>query len=359
MSPPLLARLQHQYHGFQLAVDLQLPASGISAFFGASGSGKTTLLRCIAGLQQATQGYVEVNGQIWQDSQQKLFLPPHRRALGYVFQEANLFPHLNVGDNLRYGLKRVSQPLSSLDWQQLLDLLGIAHLLDRYPLHLSGGERQRVAIARALATQPQILLMDEPLASLDYARKQEILPFLLKLHQQLKIPLLYVTHDPHEVARLADYVVILRDGQVVAAGSLSETLRHLQLAVGTEPLLTSVWNGVVTAQDGENYLTEVDCAAGRLSLPQIDAAINDIVRVQIEARNVSISLEKPPASSILNVLPAKITALTEMQNGQMNVQLHLNNELLLAQITCKSAYYLNLHSNRNVYVQIKASSLSI
>ena len=198
------ARFKLDWPGFTLDVDLDLPARGITALFGHSGSGKTTLLRCIAGLERAPQGQLEVLGETWQDSRQ--WLPTHQRSLGYVFQEASLFPHLTVLGNLRYGLKR-SSDAQRVSLDQAIELLGINHLLERKPDRLSGGERQRVGMARALALSPRLLLMDEPLAALDLKRKQEILPYLERLHAELEIPVLYVSHSPDEVARLADHIV--------------------------------------------------------------------------------------------------------------------------------------------------------
>jgi len=196
--------------GFSLDVDLALPTRGVTALFGHSGSGKTTLLRCIAGLERAPQGRLIVNGEVWQDEQR--WVPTYKRPIGYVFQEPSLFSHLSVISNLRYGLKRMSdEQRVSLD--QAIDLLGIGHLVDRKPDRLSGGERQRVGMARALAVSPRLLLMDEPLAALDLKRKQEILPYLERLHDELDIPVLYVSHSPDEVARLADYLVAMEDGR--------------------------------------------------------------------------------------------------------------------------------------------------
>jgi molybdate transport system ATP-binding protein len=220
MTTPIHARFDLDYSEFRLAVDLVLPGSGVTVLFGHSGSGKTTLLRCIAGLQQAAKGFLQINGEVWHDSERGVFLPTHKRSLGYVFQEANLFPHLSVKGNLQFGLKRTGQ--TGADLTHILELLGIVHLLDRMPDRLSGGERQRVAIARALALNPKVLLMDEPLAALDFKRKQEILPFLERLHRELHIPLLYVTHSQQEVAQLADQLVILDEGRVLASGPLSE-----------------------------------------------------------------------------------------------------------------------------------------
>jgi molybdate transport system ATP-binding protein len=223
----ITARFQLNYDRFKLDVDLTIPSSGITVLFGHSGSGKTTLLRCIAGLQQAPYGFLRVNGNVWQDSERNIFLPTYKRSLGYVFQEANLFPHLTVAANLQFGLKRIGQSSGAVKLQEIVELLGIKQLLERLPTSLSGGERQRVAIARALVLNPEILLMDEPLVSLDFKRKQEILPYLSQLHQQTHIPILYVTHSQQEVTHLANYVVVMEEGHVLASGTLAETLSCL------------------------------------------------------------------------------------------------------------------------------------
>jgi molybdate transport system ATP-binding protein len=218
------ARFKLDYTGFTLDVDLDLPSHGVTALFGHSGSGKTTLLRAIAGLERVPGGYLAVNGEVWQDDEQGIFLPTHQRPLGYVFQEASLFAHLNVRRNLEYGLKRVPEQQRRVSLDKAIELLGIGHLQERMPNALSGGERQRVGIARALAVSPQLLLMDEPLAALDLKRKGEILPYLERLHDELDIPVLYVSHSPDEVARLADHLVLMENGQVLASGALTETL---------------------------------------------------------------------------------------------------------------------------------------
>ncbi len=224
---PIIARFQVDYGAFQLTTDLCLPGSGITVLFGHSGSGKTTLLRCIAGLQHATHGFLNVKGSVWQDSAKGVFIPTYKRSLGYVFQEANLFPHLTVAGNLQFGLKRISSLSNATDLEPIIDLLGIRPLLDRTPDNLSGGERQRVAIARALALNPDVLLMDEPLASLDFKRKREIMPYLQLLHQQTNIPVLYVTHSRNEIEHLADYLVIIEEGRTLVSGTLTETLSEL------------------------------------------------------------------------------------------------------------------------------------
>jgi molybdate transport system ATP-binding protein len=357
MNQPIIAQLQLNYGAFQLNVDLQLPNSGVTVLFGHSGSGKTTLLRCIAGLQHAPNGFLQINDEVWQDSKQKIFLPTHKRNLGYVFQEANLFPHLTVLDNLCYGLKRMGQKTDTVHFLQVMDLLGIAHLMQRLPDQLSGGERQRVAIARALVLNPQILLMDEPLASLDEKRKQEILPFLTRLHQQLKIPVLYVTHSLQEVAQLADYLVLLANGKVQAAGLLADTLSRLDLPQAQDKQASSVWPVKIVEHESEYHLTRVVFAGGELFLPALEAELGTELRVQIYARDVSITLEIATATSILNILPATITDMIDDQNGHRIVRLQVSNQALLAHITCKSAQMLNLQAGMAVYVQIKGTSI--
>ncbi len=351
------ARFQLDYGDFTLDVNLKLPGSGITVLFGHSGSGKTTLLRCIAGLQRAPQGKLEINGHVWQDSERAIFLPTHQRSLGYVFQEANLFPHLTVQDNLHYGLKRIKQNSGTVKLEQTLELLGIGHLLERMPGNLSGGERQRVAIARALALNPEILLMDEPLASLDFKRKQEILPFLSRLHQQLDIPVLYVTHSQQEVAQLADTLVIIENGRALASGPLSETQSRLDVPLAQDREAATVWQAAVAEHETDYHLTRVDFAGGSLSLPTVNAPIGTLLRVQIYARDVSIALEAPTATSILNVLTATVTGIADGRDGQSVVRLQIGDQALLAHITRKSAIILNLQIGMAVVVQIKGTSL--
>jgi molybdate transport system ATP-binding protein len=357
MTQAIIAQFKLDYGTFSLDVDLRLPSSGITVLFGHSGSGKTTLLRCIAGLQHAPQGLLTINGTTWQDSDHKLFLPTHKRSLGYVFQEANLFAHLTVLDNLCYGLKRIAQTTNTKKFDQVIELLGIAHLLERLPERLSGGERQRVAIARALVLNPDLLLMDEPLASLDSKRKQEIMPFLTRLHSELNIPVLYVTHSQQEVAQLADYLVLLADGKVQAAGLLSETLSRLDLPQAQDRQAASVWQATIIEHEAAYHLTRVAFSGGELSLPAINAALGTALRIQIYARDVSITLEIAKTTSILNVLPATITDIIDDEEGQSVVRLQVGSQPLLAHITRKSAQLLALQTGMSVYVQIKGTSI--
>lgn len=353
----LHARFQLDYGNFALDVDLTLPGQGITVLFGHSGSGKTTLLRCIAGLQQAPHGLLTLGDQVWQDSANGVFVPTYRRPLGYVFQEANLFPHLRVNDNLQFGLRRLGRHRPSQRLEPIVELLGIGHLLSRMPDRLSGGERQRVAIARALALDPAVLLMDEPLAALDLKRKQEIMPFLTRLHQELQIPVLYVTHAQQEVAQLADHLVILAEGKVQAAGPLTETLGRLDLDFAQQRDAASVWQVAISGHETEFQLTRVAFPGGELSLPALDGRIGTPLRLQIFARDVSIATEAPHATSILNVLPANVTGIADDRGGHCVVRLQVGNQTLLSHITRKSAVLLGLQVGMAVYAQIKGTSI--
>lgn len=357
MKTTIAARFNLDYGAFQLAVDLALPGTGITVLFGPSGSGKTTLLRCIAGLLKAPQGFLQINDEVWQDSENGIFWPTHKRALGYVFQEANLFPHLSVAGNLQFGLKRIAKTNQRADLPHILELLGIGRLLERLPGQLSGGERQRVAIARALALSPKILLMDEPLASLDFKRKQEILPFLSRLHGELNIPVLYVTHSQQEVAQLADHLVIMDEGKALASGPISETLSRLDMPLARDREASTVWQVKVIEHDTEYHLTRAAFDGGALSLPGLAAKIGTPLRLQIYARDVSIVLQEPIATSILNVLPAVISGIADDDNGHSVVQLTVGSQPLLAHITRKSRMLLDLRLGMSVYAQIKGTSI--
>ncbi len=357
MTTVITARFKLDYEAFHLDVDLSLPSSGITVLYGESGSGKTTLLRCIAGLEHAPQAYLEVNQQVWQDSISGLFLPTYRRALGYVFQDALLFPHLSVADNLAFGLKRIKNNVGTTDLKTVVELLGIGALLKRLPERLSGGERQRVAIARALVLNPDILLMDEPLASLDAKRKQEIMPFLKRLHQELTIPMLYVTHDQQEVTQLADTLIILSNGVVQTSGTIEEMQNRVDVSLAEERDATTVWQATIAEHESEYHLTRVDFLGGSISLPAIADKIGTPLRIQIYARDVSITLEPSMATSILNVIAATITGITDDNQGRSIVRLQIGDQTLLAHITHKSTVLLKLQLGMKVYAQIKGISI--
>lgn len=351
------ARFRLTHPGFTLEVDLKLPEKGVTALFGPSGSGKTTLLRCFAGLSRASGGRLVVAGQVWQDETQGLFLPTHRRPLGLVFQEASLFPHLSVRKNLEYGMKRAGNR-GGEGFQACIDLLGIHPLLERGPGHLSGGERQRVAIARALLTRPRLLLMDEPLAALDLKRKGEILPYLERLHDELDIPVLYVSHAPDEVARLADHLVLMDDGKVVASGPLQETLSRADLppAFADDPGVVLEARLVGQEADG---LSRLAIPGGELLVSRVEALPGKILRCRIHARDVSLALTPPLQSSILNILPARVAAVAATDTpGHVLVQLELAAGLrLLARITERSRAALGIGPGLAVIAQVKSVAL--
>ncbi|MBK1718700.1 molybdenum ABC transporter ATP-binding protein [Thiocystis violacea] len=352
------ARFHLDYPEFSLDVDLALPGRGVTALFGHSGSGKTSLLRLVAGLMRVPDGSLSVNGEVWQDG--RTFLPTHKRPLGYVFQEASLFPHLSARGNLAYGMKRVGHAMDRQALDQAVKLLGIAHLLDRRPHQLSGGERQRVAIARALALHPRLLLMDEPLAALDLKRKQEILPYLERLHDALDIPVLYVSHAPDEVARLADTVVLLEQGRVRAQGSVTELFSRLDLSLAQDQEASAIIEGVVLSHDDDYALTRIEIPGGTLTVQRLQRGLHELVRVRIHARDVSLALEEPGVSSILNILPARILELREIEQAQVLVKLCTGageKTPLLARITRHSRDRLRLHEGQSVYAQVKAVAL--
>ncbi len=352
------ARLRVAHPGFTLDVDLQLPGRGVTALFGASGSGKTTCLRAIAGLEHAPGGYLSVNGEVWQDNSRGVFVPTHQRPLGYVFQEASLFPHLSIRRNLEYGLRRVPEADRKVSLHHAVELLGIAPLLERMPDKLSGGEKQRVAIARALATSPRILLMDEPLAALDLKRKNEILPYLERLHDALEIPVLYVSHAPDEVARLADHLVVLEHGRALASGPLSETLARLDLPISLGEDTGVVLAGEIAELDADWHLARVAFAGGSLWVRDSGVPVGRPVRVRILARDVSIALDTHSDSSILNVLPATVEQLVDDTHPALSlVRLNLEGVALIARITRRSAARLALHPGQRVWAQIKAVAL--
>jgi molybdate transport system ATP-binding protein len=350
-------RLKLSYQGFALEVDLQLPGRGVTALYGHSGSGKTTCLRCIAGLERADQGFIQINDEVWQDSDKKIFVPPHKRALGYVFQEASLFPHLSVLANLEFGLKRIPQQLRRVDMAHATELLGIGHLLDRHPQHLSGGERQRVGIARALLTSPKLLLLDEPLAALDAQRKSEILPYLQRLHDELDIPVLYVSHSQDEVARLADHLVLLSNGKALASGPIGETLARLDLPLALGDDAGVVIEGRVSAYDSDYQLLTLQLPDTHLNIRVTHSPMTpgQTLRCKVQARDVSLSLQSVEQSSILNRLP--VTVISEMgadNVAHVLIRLEAAGTPLLARITRYSRDQMGVHPGQQLWAQIKA-----
>ena len=353
-----IIRLALARGGFSLRVDLELPARGITAVFGPSGSGKTTLLRCVAGLERGSDGLVRIGGALWQDDAQRIFLPTWRRQLGYVFQEASLFEHLDVRANLYYGLRRSAGAQQAIALDGAIELLGIGGLLARRTQQLSGGERQRVAIARALATQPRLLLLDEPLASLDLARRREILPWLERLRDELRIPMLYVTHSADEVARLADTLVVLDSGRVVASGPVASVLAGTAgtLLLGDDA--GALLEGTIGERDARWQLARVDFDGGGLWLRDSGAPIGRLVRLRVLARDVSIATDEPRGTSIQNLLPAVVRAIAaDTYPSQALVQLACGNSVLLSRITARAVDVLRLQPGTPVWAQVKSVAL--
>ena len=360
MEQALQARFKLMHPGFTLDVDLQLPGRGITGLFGPSGSGKTSCLRCIAGLERPAIGRLLVNGAIWQDSDRGIWRAPHQRPIGYVFQDANLFPHLSVQRNLEYGLQRIAKAQRRIPLQQAVDLLGIGHLLQRLPDRLSGGERQRVGVARALLTSPQLLLMDEPLAALDLKRKQEVLPYLERLQHELDIPMLYVSHALDEVARLANHLVVLEQGKSKACGPLQETLMRSDLPFIFEEDAEAVIEGQVAQHDASYDLLDIrlDGTSAMLRLPHAVLPNGRKVRIKVKARDVSLSLQQAQASSLLNLLPAQVVRCFDLDNpAHRLVELQLGEQRLLARITRYSFDQLRISAGLSLWAQIKSVSL--
>ncbi len=343
--------------GFSLDVKLQLAGSGVTALFGASGCGKTTVLRCMAGLTHAA-GRMQVDGEVWQDDALRFFLSPHRRSVGYVFQEPSLFPHLNAQRNIEYGLRRTDKPHDRRWLEQAVELLGIAALLGRMPDQLSGGEQQRVGIARALASRPRLLLMDEPLAALDIARKADILPYLDSLRRELAIPMVYVSHAIDEVAHLADQVVVMEDGRVRASGDVSDIFARTDLQLAQFEEAGVVLDTRLEVQDDTWHLSGLRFAGGLLWLKQVNAALNAPLRVRILARDVSISLAAPHGSSILNSLPARVVeTVPDIHPAQVLVRLDAGGATLFSRITRRSLDALALTDGMPVWALVKSVAL--
>jgi molybdate transport system ATP-binding protein len=352
----IAARFRLPYADFSLDVDLVLPGQGVTALFGPSGCGKTSLLRCIAGLVHAPLGRLVVGGEVWQD--ESSFMPTHRRKLGYVFQDPALFAHLSVRGNLQFGSSRVPAHERRVDFDHAIELLGIAPLLERKPAGLSGGERQRVAIARALLTSPRLLLMDEPLAALDSARKNEFMPYLERLHRELDMPVVYVSHAPDEVARLADHLVALQAGRVVVAGPLAETLARIDLPIRLGEDAGVVLDASVQERDLPWGLARVGFAGGSLWVRDAGHGVGQPVRVRILARDVSIALDKVVGTSIQNCMPATIDQIADDGHPALALaRVMVGPSPIVARLTRRSVAGLGLVPGMPVWVQVKAVAL--
>ena len=352
-------RLRMARPAFELALDIALPAHGITVLFGRSGCGKTTLLRCVAGLERPTDALVRIGEAVWHDDARGIFLPPWQRKLGYVFQEASLFEHLDVQANLRYGLRRSGSREAAGLLDTAIALLGIGHLLQRRPAALSGGERQRVAIARAIASAPELLLLDEPLASLDHARKEEILPWLERLRDELRLPMLYVTHSVDEMTRLADHLVVLDQGRVQGQGPLQQVLASLD-----HPVLAGDDVGVVlpchvVERESHWHLACLAFDGGSLWMRDGGHPVGHAVRLRLLARDVSISAVEPGPTSIQNVLPCVIDgSIADQHPSQRLVRVRVGAALVLARVTAKAFDALRLAPGQSAWIQVKSVALA-
>lgn len=345
------AKFNLHLNEFELDVDLNLPSTGVTVIYGASGSGKSSLLRCFAGLEKAT-GELLVNNNVWQNH--ATFLPTHKRQVGYVFQEASLFPHLTVMGNLNYGLKRQKAETNVKTLDSLISLMGIQHLLDRKPDKLSGGEKQRVAIARALAAKPNLLLMDEPMAALDIARKQEILPFITSLRDELDIPVLYVTHSTNELIRLADHMLLMHEGKVIEQGSLNKTMSLLDKQRLPAQTPSVIIEAIISEIDSRWHLAKASFNGGEIWLRDQQFLPQQKVRFMVMDKDVSIALNTTQDTSVSNILPAIVDSIADGDHPAIcTIKLKLGETFLLSRLTKKSLHQLNIGVGDHVWAQIK------
>jgi molybdate transport system ATP-binding protein len=348
---------------FDLDATFVAPRKGVTGLFGPSGSGKTTVLRCIAGLARLADGHCAIDGDVWQDGDHS-FRPAFSRPVGYVFQEASLFPHLSVTGNLLYATRgrRPSSPSSAIGFDEVVTLLGLQTLLDRSPRHLSGGERQRVAVGRALLSQPKLLLMDEPLSALDQQTKDEILPFLERLRDTLSLPILYVTHDMSEIERLADNLVLMESGRVLASGRLADLQSDPALPLAGRRDAAVTFDAITTAYDPSYRLATLQVHGAHLTVPHAETTIGEHHRVTIAAGDVSLARELPRQTTVLNILPCRIISAVPTEDHQIIAVLGLGDEgtgaRLLARVTKHSWDQLKLSDGLSVFGQVKGVALA-
>jgi molybdate transport system ATP-binding protein len=333
-------------------------AAGVTALFGRSGAGKTSIISMVAGLVRPDEGHIIVGGRCLFDSNTTIDLPPEKRRVGYIFQEGRLFPHLSVRSNLTYGMHLTPKHERYVQFDSVVELLGIQHLVDRRPAKLSGGEKQRVAIGRALLTSPSVLLMDEPLASLDFARKAEVLPFIARLAGEFSIPILYVSHSLEEILNLADVMVVLDSGRAVASGRIEELMsrRDLQSLTGYTDC-GAVVSTVVDSHNSEDGISCLRFSGGILKVPRLEVALGSRVRVRIEARHVAIALVPPEQTSVQNILPGTIEEISVGNGSLVDVKLDIGCPLLY-RITPLALKTLKLEPGRKVFAIIKSVAVS-
>ena len=352
----LSVSLNHNFERFSLDVHFEAPP-GITVLFGRSGSGKTTVVNALAGIVKPDRGRVSVNGWTMLDMHSGVCLPPHKRRLGVIFQEGRLFPHLTVRSNLRYGQWFAPKDGPREDMDRVVGLLGIGHLLDRRPAHLSGGEKQRVAIGRALLASPRLILADEPLAALDEHRKAEILPYFERLRDEIAVPILYVSHSPTEVARLATSVVALQEGRVIRQGAAADVLGDPGiLPVGAREAGALI-SATVVAHHGDG-LTELAAGNEQLFLPALSLAPGSTVRVRIAAHDVMIATANPSGLSALNILPGRVAELHQGEGPGAMLAIETGAGRILARVTRRSVSALGLSAGKPVFAVVKSVSVA-
>ncbi|MBI0537596.1 molybdenum ABC transporter ATP-binding protein [Roseomonas sp. KE2513] len=352
--------LSHRFggrDGFLIEAEFATPTPGVTALFGPSGCGKSTLLSAVAGLLRPDRGRIALDGTVLADTIADIALPPERRRCGVVFQDARLFPHLSVRTNLRYGERRAPREATGPGFEEVVELLGIRPLLGRRPGALSGGERQRVALGRALLSRPRLLLMDEPLAALDAPRRAEVLPFLARVRHRFRVPILYVTHALDEVDRLADHLVLMEAGRVLATGTVEDLSARTDL-----PLLAGRRDaGValacrVTAHDPAGGLTRLDFAGGELRVPLRAEPAGEALRLRVRARDVSVALTEPKGLSVQNILPAVIESVEGAGAHEAILRLRLGEAALLSRVTAEAASRLALRPGLTVWALVKSAA---
>ena len=347
-------KIKVQLESFMLDANFSIPDRGITVVFGPSGSGKTTLLRAIAGLEKSDKGFLKIGDSVWQKGED--FLATHKRQIGYVFQDAALFDHLDVKGNLNFVIKRAIG-LKEDFIESIHNLLEIKTLLNRKTTQLSGGEKQRVAIARALLTNPKILLLDEPLSALDLKRKNEILPYLDSIHNDLEIPILYVTHSQDEMSRLADHLLLIEDGNIIGSGPVNDMLTRFDMPLSHGGDAVSIIEAEVLKRDSEFNLMHLDFLGGQFIVPDNSFPVQTKVRIRVVARDVSLTKSKQVDTSILNIFPAMVQEIVNEGEAQVMIRLQIKETILLACITRKSSYKLRLEKGSEVFVQVKSVAI--
>jgi molybdate transport system ATP-binding protein len=342
-------------NNFKLNINTSFEINGITAILGKSGCGKTTFLNCLAGLTNDKNGFLKINKTIIQNKSS--LLPTHNRKIGYVFQDSALFKHLNVLDNITYAKKRSRNNINNIDLDQIIDKFKLNTLLQHKPHQLSGGEKQRVAIARAIASSPELLLMDEPLSSIDYESKFELLTLIQSIKEDFNLPILYVTHSITEVARISTNAIIMNSGKITQIGNTFKMLTNFNLPISEQSNSLAVIHGKIQFHDNKYHLTDINTGNGIISVKQINQAIGSKVKILIKAKDVSIATERPMATSILNIIKCNIIDIKYLNESNILLKLNFNNQNLISRITKKSFNNLNIEIGKIVYAQIKSVAI--